>query len=147
MRSEFITTGGKIVLERDTLFIRNINTGFHHTLAYELAMPLVYMVVAIFRLCTVETPFDYVAGAVFVILAIGHSRPLYDVLFLRSLSNRIPLKRIRSFELIDNDALHTTMVLKLQNGRYKKISFRLLEEQYQPLAELLSQHVHQTQSA
>ena len=82
------------------------------------------------------------------ILALFNSYPFYDVLFKRSLAKRIPLNRIRSFEIKpDEIGLETFVVLHLKSGRYKKIVFRTLEKQYEPFTELVSQFITQPQLA
>ena len=91
---------------------------------------------------------DYFGGVIFLIMALFHAEPLYDILFKRSLSNRIPLNRIKSFEIKpDEIGLETFVILHLKSGRYKKKFFRTLEKQYEPFTELLSQHIIQPQLA
>jgi hypothetical protein len=69
-------------------------------------------------------------------------------LIKRSFANRIPLNRIKSFEIKpDEIGLETFVILHLKSGRYKKIIFRTLKKQYEPFTELVSQHITQPQFA
>ena len=148
MKQEFITSRGKVILERDILYIRNLDGAFHHTLLYEIGPPILWLTVAVTKVATAETPFDFFFSAVFCILAIFHAGPLYDVVFRRSLSRRIHLNRITTYEVKDDAiGLETIVTLRLRNGRYKKIAFRTLERQYEAFTALLSPTHFQTQTA
>jgi hypothetical protein len=147
MKQEFISSEGKIINERNILFIKRLNARFHHTIVYELRYPLIFCIWAMIKWFSTEEPFDIFVACIITGLALSHSYPLYDILFKRCLSNRIPLNRINSFELKDGDTvLDRHVILHLDSGRYKKIAFRSLEKQYEPFIELISQQISQPQT-
>lgn len=148
MIQEFITAKGKIIKERDVLFIKNLNWKFHDSLVYELLISVLFLIVAVWRFMDIERDWDLFRACLFSIIALSFAYPLYDVVFRRSLSKRIPLQKIKSFEIKDGESqLEKAVILHLKSGRYKKILFRKLENQYEPFTELVSQHIVQTQLA
>jgi hypothetical protein len=149
MVQEFITSNGKVIRERDVLFVRNLNFSFRDTIFAELFSFLVWITFSLFNLFETEKDnADYFGAIFFLIMALFHAGPLYDILFKRSLSNRISLNRITSFQIKpDEVGLETFVILHLKSGRYKKINFRTLEKQYEPFTELVSQHIIQPQFA
>ena len=148
MKQEYITSVGKVINEREVLYFRNLDLRFHHTIFYELFVPVGWVFLAIVHLVVAIQPFDYFKGILFSILAILHGYPIYDILVRRSLSTRIPLKNIVSFEMKETMSnLETDVILHLRSGRYKKIAFRTLEKQYEPFIELISQYTIQPQKA
>lgn len=148
MKQEFITSIGKVVKERNVLFIKNLNFKFHHGLVYEFFTPVGWIILAVLWFITFENNFELFMAFVISALAFFHLYPLYDLIFQRSLSKRIPLKRIQSFEMKEGESeLETFVILHLKNGRYRKIAFRTLEKQYEPFTELISQYSAETQLA
>ena len=148
MKQEFITSLGKIEKVKDVLFIKNLDFRFHHSLFYELFIPVGWIIVTIIRSLTAENNFDYIQSIVSAILAIGHGYPLYDVLFKRSLAKRIPLNRIINTEMQhSNSRLETYVILHLKSGRYKRIAFRTLEKQHQGFLETISPYLAAPQAA
>jgi len=144
MKQEFITSIGKVIRERDVLFIKNLNFKFHHGLVYELLPPIAWILYALSWFISIENNFELFMGFVVSFIAFFHFYPFYDLIFKRSLSKRIPLQRIESFEVKQGESLlETDVILHLKNGRYRKIVFRTLEKQYEPFTELLSQYTAQ----
>jgi len=81
-------------------------------------------------------------------MALCNGEKFYDILLKRSLAKRIPLDRIRSYEIKpDEIGLETSIILQLKSGRYKKVVLRTLEKQYESFTELVSQHIIQPQLA
>jgi hypothetical protein len=148
MTQEFVTTKGKAVVEREVLYLKNLSWQFHHSLLYELFVPLFWFFIAALKFIDAADPFEYFMAGVITVLAFCHGYPLYDVLFRRSLVSRIPLGRIFSFELeTAPSGLETYVILRLKSGRYKKIAFRTREHEYEAFTALLSQYTHQPQPA
>lgn len=142
MKQEFITSLGKVEKIRDVLFIKNLDFHFHHTLLYELFLPLGWIFLTVIRTLTAENNLDYIQALITSILSILHGFPLYDVVFKRSFSNRIPLNRINSTEIKKGPSgLETLVILHLQSGRYKKIRFRTMEMQHEAFLESISTYL------
>jgi hypothetical protein len=149
MKREFMTLKGKVVIERDFLFIRTLIFRPGFTLLMKLFIPLA--IVAMFFVIVVEeknVPRGFFHIFLWGVFAMIQLPGLYTMLFKRSYSNRIPLDRIVSFEVKpDTTGLETTVILKLKNGRCRPIKFRTLEKQYEGFIELITQHVTQSQFA
>ncbi|HZH96879.1 MAG TPA: hypothetical protein VEY06_13390 [Flavisolibacter sp.] len=149
MAEEFVSVDGKVILEREVLFFRTIKfSSLTETVFFKIfagVSALALFVTAFFY----DNDFDLFRHLILsILLLIWFIPPLYDILFKRSLSARIPLSRIASYELKDDGkGLETTLKLHLRSGRYKAILFRTLEKQYEPLVNLISQHSTQPQFA
>ena len=148
MKQEFVTSLGKVEKGGDVIFLKKLDYRFHNTLFYELFIPVGWIIATLLRALTAETNFEYMQAIVSAGLAIAHGYPLYDVLFKRSLANRIPVNRIKSYDIQQsNSSLETYVILHLQSGRYKKIRFRTLEKQHEGFLETISPYLAATQSA
>ena len=148
MTQEFVTTKGKAVVEREVLYLKNLSWQFHHSLLYELSVPLFWFLAAVWKFIEADYPFGYFIAGGITLLAFSHGYPLYDVIFRRSLVSRIPLRRILSYELETSPSgLETYVILQLKSGRYKKIGFRTREHEYEAFTDLLAQYIHQPQPA
>jgi len=149
MVQEFITSNGKVIRERDVLFVKTLKHGFWSPVLH-ISLPffiLIIFILQFFRETDLE--FAYYFRIIFWGFLLSSQVPiLYDILIKRSFSNRIPLSRILSFEVKpDEVGLETFVILKLKSGRNRKINFRTLEKQYEPFTELVSQHIIQPQFA
>ncbi len=149
MVQEFITSKGKVINERNILFFRNLTLYFRDTILSEVFVFLALVTLFLFKIFETEkNNADYFEAVIIAIMALFNGERFYDILFKRSLSKRIPLNRIKSFEIKpDQIGLETFVILHLKSGRYKKIVFRTLEKQYEPFTELVSQHITQPQFA
>jgi hypothetical protein len=140
MKQEFTISIGKIFVERNVLFIRRLDLNSHRKFM-DWLLPLAFIAWAILKWSDIENSFDRFGAFVVSVLAVFNIMPLYDVLFRRCWLNRIPISRIKSFEIKDGESsLEKHIILHLHSGRYKKIAFRILEKQYEPFIELISQH-------
>ena len=147
MKQEFIISSGKIIVERNILYLRRLV--FHeYSRKMDWLLPGVFICWAVLKWSDIENNFDYFSAFVISTLALFNIYPLYDIFFRRCWSNRIPLSRIVSFELKDaENTIEKHLILHLRSGRYKKIAFRNLEQQYEPFIELISPHIYQPQQA
>ena len=148
MKQDFVTSLGKVEKVRNIIFIKNLDFHFHHSLFYELFIPIAWIIVTLVRSLTAQNNFEYIQAVVSAALAIGHGYPFYDILFKRSLSKRTPVDSIKSYEIqASKSGLETYIILHLQSGRYKKIAFRTLEKQHEGFLETISPYLAATQSA
>jgi hypothetical protein len=148
MAQEFVTVYGKAVIERNVLFIRSFDVPITRTAVAMLFLEICYILVFIVHLFGNEGPFYYVGIVVWGSLLAFRTPEIYDALIKRSYSSRIPLNRIQSATLSDdNFGLQTYVTLHLKNGRYRKIIFRKLENQYNAFIEAISTHTTESQLA
>lgn len=149
MAQEFISVRGKVVIERDILFIRTFTLpSFPETVLFEILVGIIALVLFISSFFIQDDGTRFLRIIISIVILTPRILPLYDILFKRSLATRIPLRRIKSYELKENaNGLESTLILYLRSGRYKPILFRSLEKQYEPLASLISQHIAQPQFA
>ena len=146
MTQEFTTTKGKAVLERNVLYLKNLDWRFHHSILYELIVPLFWIMITIMKFYEAREPFEYFVAFVLVTLAIFHGYPIYDLLFRRSLSARIPMVKIVDFTTENSlSGLETFVILKLKSGRYRKIAFRTKEPDHEAFTDMLAQSIHKPQ--
>ena len=146
MKQEFITTRGKLIIENNSLFIRNYKIDFRETVAGQLWFPFLLIAAGILICIYADKPLDYFIGTFWILsFLLFHSKKVYDVLIKKSFSGRIQLSRIHSFEIRpDEPGLETEVLLHLRNGRNRSILFRTMEKQYEAFTDALSSFVHST---
>ena len=146
---EFITRSGKIIADKNVLFIRMIDLSWHNTLAYEVFFPLGWLLLFISRFFGEnKSSFEIAVTCLIGMLMMMHIKPLYDIIFRRSLAYRIPVNRIASYEIREgNNILETVVHLNLHTGRYRRIVFRSHEGQVEPFTRYLEQFLIQVQTA
>lgn len=145
MKQEFITSNGKVVNERNILFIKTLNLHFSETLIAQWLWALVPLLAIAFSTFLQEGP-KTLSGLFYLILFLDNLKLLYKLVFVKSFACRIPLQNIISFETKpDNIGLETDVILKLRSGRYRTVKFRMLENQYQRFTELISEQISQFQ--
>lgn len=148
MKQEYLTSRGKLIVERDVLYIRNLKSSIGDTILGLTFYPLIALILSVLRFVSAEDNMDYFVGLIWGIIFLANGYSIYDVLFRRSFSKRIPVQRIKSFELKpDQFGLETELIMHLKNGRYRSVFFRTMENQYKPLAEYLSAHQLEPQFA
>lgn len=148
MKQEIVTVKGRVIIENKSLFVRNLKNDFWDTVVGRLILPVVALIVIVTRFIYAESSFDYFMAAFWLVILIHYIFPLYDFLIKRSFAHRVPLNRIRSYEVKpDEHGLETNIILHLKNGRYRCIPFRTLEKQYEPFIESISQYIAQPQPA
>ena len=141
MKKEFVTVRGKVFIENDLLTISNKKLkenkdmywmGFNAIFAMHIidkdskAKPLAYAILGIL--------------AFLIIIA------LIEFFFINSWKNKIPLSSIQSVKVEDDRiGLETLVILKLRSGKRKEITFRTLENQFEPFVDLVSQYIMQKQ--
>ena len=59
MKQEFITTKGKAIVERDVLYLKNLDPKFHDTVLYEFIVPIFWIFAALAKLASADRNFDY----------------------------------------------------------------------------------------
>ncbi len=134
MKKEFISSKGKVIIERDTLYIRNTIYYFWDTgigrISRSILPPLCIILILVFD---TSEPFKIFTRVVmFACFTFLYSMDLFNLIFRYSYSNRIPLKRIVSIDSKeDENGLETNLFLLLKNGRKRKIAFRTLEHQHE----------------
>ena len=142
MAQSFFTVNGKVVVERDKLFIRTIKPRpFTETPLFQIIVGL--LAIAVFVTCFfIEEPFKRFSRLVLSLFLLGQwVVPLYRLVTKTSLANRIPFNRIRSFALQPHpNGLETALLLHLRNGRERKIIFRMREKEWEGLSQVLTAH-------
>ncbi|HVK96647.1 MAG TPA: hypothetical protein VM368_02465 [Flavisolibacter sp.] len=148
MKQEFVTLYGKAAIEREVLYLRSPYLPFGKTAFARIGFELIWVLLFVVQFFDDHGPKKYVGIVMWGIMLLFRTPNLYDVLFRRSYTTRIPLHRIKSYS-IDDDllGLQTMVTLQLKNSRYKKLIFRKLEHQAEPFTELLSQYIAQPQLA
>jgi len=151
MKKEFISSNGKVEIERNVIYVKTmLYGGIENTAFGKLLFP---SMIVLYLVLTGMGDFDnplklIISSAVCGIMGASYVPQVYDILFKKSFATRIPMDRIVSFELRpDTTGLETQVILHLRNGRYRSIKFRTLEKQYEPFTDLLSQNLSQPQIA
>ena len=148
MKQEFITSKGKVIIERDTLFIKYSKFHFTETIFFEIGLPVAFFILIIASFILAETPWEYFKTIIYTLVFGSQLYRFYINLFKKSFASRIPLDRIKSFEIKPHiDGLEQEVNLKLKNGRYHSILFRNLENQYQPFIGVITPSTSQSQLA
>lgn len=147
MKQEFITSNGKVVRERDILFVKTLKLHFSESLLGQWLWALVPVLAIASSTLLQEGP-ARLTGLFYLFLFFDNLKLLYRLVFVKSFAGRIPLQNIISFETKnDHTGLETEVILKLKSGRYRTVKFRTLENQYQSFTELISQQISQPQLA
>lgn len=149
MKQEFITVRGKAIIEQNILFIRMLDFKIANTIFFELGFPLLILTIFILMIASnTDGKENYLIVIFWGLFALSQLPRLFDLLFKRSYSNRIPLDRIKSYELKkDPSGLETNVILKLSSGRYRCLRFRNLENQFERFVAILSEYIPRTQLA
>jgi len=148
MKSVFITSRGKVEIERSALYIKNLKPDFDSSIFGRLLFPTAALALSLIKFIEAEKPFDYFIAAVWGIMFLGYSNRFYEIIFKKSFANRIPLHRITSVEVKpDHLDLEVDVVLHLKNRRCRIIPFRKLEGQYESFIEEISTQIAQPQLA
>ncbi len=146
MKKEFVTLYGKAIIERDILYFKSMYLPFSKTAFARIGFEFAFIILFLLQFFRDPGFKMYVGILMCGILFLFRIPILFDVLFKRSYASRIPLQKIKSVTIIDdNFGLLILATLHLTNGRYKKIAFRKLENQYEPFAEFISQFITQAQ--
>lgn len=146
MKQEFVTLYGKATIEKNILYVRNLDIPFSKTAFSTIGYQSLFVIIFIFQFLRSEGPLYYVRIIVFGMLLAFHVPEIYDLLFKRSYASRIPLDKIKSVEMDeDYHGLQTNVILRLNNGRYRKIPFRKLENQYEAFVEAIMTRSRQPQ--
>jgi hypothetical protein len=139
MKQEFATLYGRIIIERDVLYLHAPYLPFEKTAFAQVAYELLWMALFAMRLFGADTPTRIVITVIFGLLVLSRLPNMYDKFFKRSYASRISLSSIRNFTVKDDHhGLQTELKLQLRNGRYKSIIFRKLENQLEPFIAYLS---------
>ena len=144
MKYEFTSLKGKVLIENNVILIKTLDLDVS-TFFFRFLIPLVIPVFYIAWLFNFqENPKNYVSVIFLGLLSIMQLPTIYNIVIRKSYSSRIPLDRIISYEVKpDIKGLETIVYLKLKSGRYRQISFRNLEKQYEPFLEIISAHITQ----
>jgi hypothetical protein len=148
MKQEFTTVKGKIIIENNVLYIRTLDLdtyAFVFTFLLPIAIPVFYIT---WLLNFQDNPKNYISVIFWGLVALMQLPRLYNIIIRKSYSNRIPLNHIVSYEIKPDDlGLETVVYLKLKSGRYRRLSFRNLEKQFEPLLEIISARLTQAMLA
>lgn len=148
MKQRFITVKGRVVVERDTLFVKTTKFYFFESAFAQIAYAFIPTIALTISILRYEKPMDFVRILFWSVLFIGSLPKVWKVLVKWSFASRIPVSRIVDFqEKPDQNGLETHVDLLLRSGRTRRIRFRTLEKQYEAFTEFLSQHIAQPQLA
>ena len=119
MQQEFITSGGKAIIENNVLFVRNFKPDFFDTVFGRIIFPLILVLAIILQFGYIRGPLDYyIADFWTIFFLVTYANRLYDLIVKRSFANRISLSRIKSIEIKpDQWGLETEIRIHLRNGR------------------------------
>ena len=149
MKHEFVTLRGKVIIEKNRLFIRTYYFKVDWSIILKLIVPLLIWVMFIVLLFDDRNDPKW-TFRIFIwgLMSVLQIPNIYEMSVQRSYSNSIPLNKIKSFEVQSDTVGYVTLVIfKLKNGRYRTVKFRTLEKQYEPFTELVSQYITQPQLA
>lgn len=149
MKQEFVTLYGKVVIERDVVYIRSLELPFSKTAFAVISYNMLWVLIFLMQFFRDDEPRKYIGILMFGFLLLFRIPEIYDALIKRSYASRIPLNRVKTVNTEEEEhiGLNVTVVLHFKIGRYKKIVFRKLEQQYQPFVEAVSQYITQPQFA
>ncbi|MGI8600159.1 MAG: hypothetical protein ACR2KB_12975 [Chitinophagaceae bacterium] len=143
MKQEFITTYGKIIIERDKLFIQRVK----RELSWK-SISFFFLVGAIILVIITPVISRWIMLIIWAIHFIVEHFETIKKLPETSFKNRILLSEIESTSYTDDVSGFDTIVsLKLSSGKTRHIKFRKLENQYHPFIEAVSQQMLLPQSA
>jgi len=146
MNTEFITVYGKVILERNILHIRTMKLQFTNTVFARWAwalLPAIAIIINIFE----PDPFRrFIRVLMFSIVFASNLKHLYELVLKRSFAARIPLCRIRRYEVVeDENGLEVHVKVFLASGRFRKISFRKHEAGLGAFTQLMDSVISQPQ--
>lgn len=141
MKQEFITSYGKVVIERDKIYILTLN----RNVSYKGVGVLIFLFTLILAIFIPDIS-GWFMVFFFGVLTLSENFQFIKTLPKTSFSNRILLSEINATSIIDDPKGFDTLVnLHLKSGKTRTIRFRKLENQYQPFIETLSQHIEAPQ--
>ena len=140
-----MTLYGKAIIDRETLHLRSPYLPFGETAFALIGLELLYALALIISIFFKQDgPGKYISILAFSFLLLTRFPNMYEKFLKRSYSSRIPLSKIRDYKVEDDHhGIQTEITLYLENGRYKKIIFRKLENQYEAFIEAFSAHSSQ----
>jgi hypothetical protein len=139
MKLEFITTHGKLVIERDKIFLIPQLAGGNYYLN-NLFILLVCIITA-YEVGPDKTSFL----GIIAFISLIELYPFIKRSFTESTSNRILLNEIKNITIEPPKNEYETLVkLHLNSAKPRIIKFRTLENQYQPFIETVSKHIQKT---
>jgi len=149
MKQEFVMLYGKAIIEKDILHIRSLDVPFSKTILAQLLIPLLFVAVFIMQFFREEGPKRNIGIVLWGILMLTRLPEILDRLIRRSYASRIPLDRIKAIKVEEEEpyGLNVNVTIHLRNGRYRKLVFRKLEQQYEPFIETITHHITQPQPA
>ena len=146
MQQSFFSVHGKIIIENDVLYIRNIKP----VLSFRRFSWFAYRAIILIRFASYlfeyESPKRNTGLVLFGFLSVFHVVELailaYKAIFQQSFATRIPLRNVASCRWEDDDdGFETRFYLQLYSGKERQIRFRTREKEYEPLADVLSQYL------
>jgi hypothetical protein len=140
MKQEFITTHGKVVIERDKIFLIPQLAGGNYYLNN-----LFILIVCIITAYEVGADKASFLGIV-AIISLIEIYPFIKRSFTESTRNRILLNEIKHITVEPpKNEFETLVKLHLNSAKPRIIKFRTLENQYQPFIEAVSEHIQAPQ--
>jgi hypothetical protein len=140
MKHEFITTHGKVIIERDKIFIQRVKRDITWK-----AITIIFFILACFFVVISPDFTSWFHVFFWLFIAIGENFNFIKNLPRTSFKNRILMSEIESTSFIhDANGFDTIVDLKLTFGKIRSLRFRKLENQYQPFIETVSQHLQAT---
>jgi hypothetical protein len=147
-QQEFVTLYGKATIERDILFLRNMDVPLTRTNFFRVCYELFFIAIFVLSFFKTDGPGKYISVLGWGFVLLFRFTEWFDIFFRRSYANRIPLNRINSFTTEpDQFGVNTNVRLHLTNGRYRIIPFRTMEKQYEAFIERISHQIAPTQFA
>ena len=148
MNQEFITAYGKVIEEKGILHVRTLKLQFWNTVLAQwlwALLPPAAIIINIFE----PDPFRrFVRVIFFSIIFFNNIKLLYELLFKRTFAGRIPLARVRRYEITeDENKLEAHVKVYLASGRYRMITFRVHENSLAPFTQMLDNAIGQPQYA
>jgi hypothetical protein len=143
MKQEFITSHGKVIIERDKIFIQRIKRDITWK-----AITIIFFILACFFVVISPDFTSWFHVFFWLFIAIGENFNFIKKLPRKSFKNRILISEIESTSFIhDVNGFDTNVELKLTSGKTRSLRFRKLENQYQSFIEAVSQQINLPQTA
>jgi len=140
MSQNFITTNGSVVIERNILFVKTAKLNFAQSAVGQWLWALVPMVSIAISLSKESQTAKWASVLVSILVFSKNLQLLKKLVFDKSFASRIPVQNILSFTTEDDSrGLETLVHLKLSSGRTRTVSFRTIEQQFEPFLQHLPQ--------
>lgn len=140
MQQEFTTAYGKLFIDDDSIRIVNKNSWQKFRSIIRIIAPLFFAAALFDKLMQEPSPKRNFKIVIYGLLMLMSSGPLIYAIFIRNFSNRIPLSKIKSYKILEDEFVNQTRVsLQLTSGRGQRIIFLKANDEAEHFTSFLSE--------